>query len=116
MGAKPYIGVTGPAYLAEVWNTVSAFQESDYNMNSQHIPMIGFLASFKTLNGELTENRRYPRFDQIRSLIEQVDHRAIAMIHYNSRVQDSLEEQVGRIFKNLYPDNYLLRYFYLFLI
>lgn len=104
MKAKPYVGVTGPVTRDEVSGIMSEFSEAGYGMNSPHIPMLGFLASYKTLDGQGVRNRRYPAFDDIVPLIEHAAGKALTMVHYNSR-EPGLAEQVSRIFDGLYSSH-----------
>jgi len=100
--AKPYVGITGPVTNKEVENIIKEFSDASYTMNSEHIPMLGFLISYKTLNGKYTQNRRYPNFDDLHSLLIQTDNRVLTMVHYNSRETDSLADQVFQIFDEIY--------------
>ncbi|MBI2124208.1 hypothetical protein HYT92_00280 [Candidatus Pacearchaeota archaeon] len=102
MNAKPYVGVTGPVTNGEAEGICREFAEAGYNMNSQHIPMLGFLASYKTLNGQATQNRRYPPARRLPELLSQSGNKVLNMIHYNSREKD-LAEQVYQLFNGVYP-------------
>ena len=99
---KPYIGVTGVVSNNEVLSIINEFESAYYDMNSSHIPMIGFLVSFKTLNEKPTSNKRYPKFSQLNSLIEIAQEKALPIIHYNSK-EPNLSEQIEKCFKEIYP-------------
>ncbi len=105
----PYVGVTGLVSVKEVCDTIEAFVDAGYAMDTPHVPMIGFLASLKTLSGKPTENKRYPKIELLPELVGAVRHGALPMIHYNSREQDTLAEQVGQIFQNGMYDSGLCR-------
>ncbi len=103
--SKCYIGITGPASKYEVISIVNEFEKAGFNLKSKHIPMLGFLISYKTLNGQISDNKRYPKFYELKNLIEVSNKKVFPMIHYNSRDKDSLHEQVERLFDGLYKDN-----------
>src|SRR3989344_7504384 len=73
-------------------------------MASRHVPMLGFLVSYKTLNGDATANRRYPKFGDLPSLLEVSANDALNMVHYNSRELYTLPEQIGQVFTDFYKD------------
>lgn len=104
MKAKPYIGVTGPVIPEEVKEVCDGFSDAGYSMDSDHIPMIGFLVNYKTLNGKHVENKRYPSVDRIPELLEASNGQALTMIHYNSREMKTLSNQVSKIFDSIYQD------------
>ncbi len=105
MKAKPYIGITGPTTVGEVNSINREFASAGYSMHSRHIPMIGFLVSLKTLGGQPTQNRRYPRITDLRNLVKSTDGKSFTTIHYNSNDQTTLAKQLEEIFYELYPDN-----------
>ena len=102
MNANPYVGVTGSVTNEEAGGICREFAEAGYNMNSSHVPMLGFLVSYKTLNGQATQNRRYPSPRKLPWLLSQSGSRVLNMIHYNSKEMDSLSNQVSQIFEGIY--------------
>lgn len=103
MAAQPYVGVTGPVNITEVEKVLDIFENRYDPSRSIHIPMMGFLVSYKTLNGMPTENRRYPPVSELRPLFQETSgHFCLPMIHYNTREQETLAEQVGKIFEEIY--------------
>ncbi len=104
MNKKPYIGITGAVNKQEVEDICKEFTEADYTMKSFHLPMLGFLISYKTLNSQPTLNRRYPNITKLPELLEQADNRVLTMIHYNSGERDSLVEQVSKLFDGIYSN------------
>ena len=92
---KPYIGVTGPVTVDEVRQVGQTFKEVGFTRESAHIPMIGILVSYKTLNGQSTENRRYPRYKEVPAMIHEAGKFGIPVIHYNSREQETLGDQLS---------------------
>lgn len=102
MGIKSYVGITGAVTTREVTEIVKEFSEHGYTLDSIPIPMLGFLVSYKTLNGQPTTNRRYPKIETLPGLLEQTDNQVFTMIHYNSREMDSLSDQVTKIFDRIY--------------
>jgi hypothetical protein len=104
MTAKPYVGITGPVNAQEVKEICREFSEAGYSLSSPHIPMVGFLASYKTLNGEVTANRRYPAVNMIPDLLRQCGDGVLRMVHYNSKEMETLAGQVSQIFDGVYDD------------
>ena len=103
MLAKPYVGITGSTTIDEVTELVSQFEEAGYGLDSPHIPMLGFLVSKKTLDSLPMSNRRYPKFSDVRGLLEVTRCKTFNMIHYNSRELD-LTNQLEKIFDGIYQD------------
>ncbi len=102
MTAKPYVGITGPVTVSETKDICQEFSNADYTLETNHIPMLGFLVSFKNLNGEATRNRRYPPLNTLSELLRATDNRVLTMIHYNTPKPDSLSDQVARLFDGIY--------------
>ncbi|MBS3165982.1 hypothetical protein J4444_02570 [Candidatus Woesearchaeota archaeon] len=102
MVAKSYVGITGPVTVQETIDICREFSEAGYTMTTPHIPMLGFLVSYKTLNGEVTQNRRYPTLTELPALLGVTKGQVLTMVHYNSPERDSLSEQVARIFSGIY--------------
>ncbi|MEK6793017.1 MAG: hypothetical protein AABX95_04315, partial [Nanoarchaeota archaeon] len=97
MESKPYIGITGPATVDEVTVVGNLFREAGYSNQSIHVPMIGILVSHKTLERQPTKNRRYPNYQLVPELLREASQFGIPMIHYNSRENDTLADQLGII-------------------
>lgn len=104
MKAKPYVGITGPVTKQEVKAIVQELNKAGYTMSSPHMPMLGYLFSYKTLNGQITKNKRYPLISELKNLLEQADNKALTMIHYNSKAMSTLAEQVSKLFDGLYQE------------
>ncbi|MEA3329987.1 MAG: hypothetical protein U9Q06_04560 [Nanoarchaeota archaeon] len=104
MNAKPYIGITGPVNVQETKDICKEFSEAGYSMESPHIPMLGFLVSYKTLNGQTTQNRRYPPANSLPELLRATDGQVLTMVHYNSKETDTLPNQVAEIFNGVYEN------------
>ena len=102
MKAKPYVGITGPVNIQETKDICREFSEVGYSMGSPHIPMLGFLVSYKTLNGQATQNRRYPSANSLPELLRATDGQVLTMVHYNSKEIDTLSNQVAQIFDGVY--------------
>jgi len=105
MAAKPYVGITGPVNIQETMDICNEFYEAGYTMKTPHIPMLGFLVSYKTLNGQGTKNRRYPPINELPELLQAVNGKALTMIHYNSREMNSLSDQIFKLFDDIYEEN-----------
>lgn len=106
MKERPYIGVTGPTTQQEVNHLLDSFEANGINMESPHVPMIGFLVAQKTLNGgTLENNRRYPAFKDIPGLLKATGPFSFNTIHYSSPQKDNLGDQIIGIFKGpIYED------------
>lgn len=104
MDVKPYVGITGPVNIQETKDICREFSEAGYSMESSHIPMLGFLVSYKTLNGQSTQNRRYPPANSLPELLRATDGQVLTMVHYNSKEIDTLSNQVAQIFDGVYEN------------
>jgi phosphoribosylanthranilate isomerase len=104
MNAKPYVGITGPVNVQETKDICREFSEEGYSMESPHIPMLGFLVSYKTLNGQATQNRRYPPANSLPELLRATNGQVLTMVHYNSKETDTLSNQVAEIFDGVYEN------------
>lgn len=102
MKPKAYVGITGPATKKEIKAVAKEFNKNGYTMDSLHIPMIGYLVSYKTLNEKTTNDKRYPKFSELEDLLKITDNKVLTMIHYNSKETDTLASQVSRIFDGIY--------------
>jgi len=103
--AKPYIGITGPTSIREVSDVCNEFKTVGFKSSGDNIPMIGFLVSYKTLNGAPTQNRRYPPVSLLSPLLSTVSDGFFTTVHYNSREVKSLSDQVSKLFKEIYEAN-----------
>jgi len=105
MKNKTYIGITGAEDEREVKSVLNEFSEAGYNMQSKHIPMLGFLVSYKTLNRQFVGNKRYPLMDSLPNLLMEARGNAFTMVHYNTKEMSTLFEQVSKIFERIYKWN-----------
>ncbi len=101
---KPYVGVTGLTSVEEVRQTIKDFNYSGFNLQSSHIPMIGFLASFKTLYLKSTKNKRYPKIENLQKLLEECQKKVLPTIHYNSKYFEeiNLSKQISDLMGKYY--------------
>lgn len=104
MISKPYVGITGPVNVQETKDICKEFSEAGYSMLSSHIPMLGFLVSYKTLNKQPTQNRRYPQANSLPELLRATNGQVLTMVHYNSKEINTLSNQVAQIFNGIYND------------
>jgi len=102
MTIKPYVWITGPVNVQETQDICRKFSEEEYSMETPHIPMLGFLVSYKTLNEQSTQNRRYPPIRDLPKLLQATGGKVLTMVHYNSKEPDSLSDQVFKIFNEIY--------------
>ncbi|MBU1623370.1 MAG: hypothetical protein KJ597_07400, partial [Nanoarchaeota archaeon] len=103
MIVKPYLGITGPVNINETRAICKEFSEVGFSMEGIHIPMLGFLVSYKTLNQKTTENKRYPPVNTLPELLQATEGKVLTMIHYNSR-EASLSNQVAQVFDGIYEN------------
>jgi len=104
MIVKPYVGVTGPVTAQETKDICREFSQAGYTMEISHIPMLGFLVSYKTLCGQPTQNRRYPLVNTLSDLLRATDQKVLTMVHYNSKEINTLSNQVAQIFDGIYEE------------
>lgn len=102
---NPYIWVTWPTTVEEVDWVCKIFEENGFKMDWDHLPMVGILVSEKTFNWQPTENRRYPKFEDVPSLMSTTKGRVLSMIHYNWPNNTTLSNQVEKVFEELYNSN-----------
>lgn len=109
MKERPYVGVTGLSSRLEVAKTLyKGFSQTNLSIESERIPMIGFLVSLKTLNRLPTENLRYPNIKILRELWQESKYFAFNTVHYNTQETKALSEQVITIFaQGIYDRDYL---------
>ena len=101
MRAKPYIGISSPVTIEEVNSLCQEFESAGYTMGTRHIPMIGITVSHETLNGQPGKNKRYPVFSEVPKMLEAAGDNVLTMIHYDSRQEDTLAEQLINIFSKV---------------
>lgn len=102
---KPYVCVTGITTPAEAEAVISEFQKAGYSVQgSGHMPAIGFLASYKTINKIENKNKRYPTHETLLELLEEADSRILKAVHYNTRELDDLDKQVFKALRGSYCD------------
>lgn len=106
MATKPYVGITGPVNVQETRDICREFSEVGYTMETLHIPMLGFLVSYKTLNGQPTQNRRYPPVNTLPELLRATEGNVFTMVHYNSTEVNSLSNQVTQLFNGIYAEQF----------
>ncbi len=100
MSNKPYIGITGPIVPREVDRLANIFEDNDVTMHSDHIPMIGVLVSYKTLDhGAHPKRTEYPPLDQLSNILSAAYKRAFATIHYNTRRPGKLSDEIDHILR-----------------
>ena len=97
MESKQYIGITGPVLKEEVLEICRLFEDFGFYEDSPVRPMIGILASYKTLNNIKIENRRYPELNLVQELIKEMKSGTFRTIHYNTRELESLSKQISEL-------------------
>lgn len=104
--SPPYVGVTGITTAEETKSVLDIMSSVGYSVLTPHMGMLGYLVSLKTLTNQQVENRRYPAFKDLVSLLKPIRpgqiSSAMSMIHYNSIEQSTLADQLTKVFDNLY--------------
>jgi hypothetical protein len=97
-----YIGITGLVSVDEVEGTIALFENAGITMDSDPKPMLGFLISYKNLDGSKHSSKRYPLLKDIPKLLRACDGRVIPTIHFNTKYlkkgeysEDYEEEDIG---------------------
>ena len=68
---------------------------------SPHMPMLGFLVSYKTLaQGRNPGNLRYPELSDLSPLLEAAKDKAFVTIHYNTRNREGLSDEVHALLEH----------------
>jgi len=112
MTAKPYVGVTGIANNTEAEEVAKIFLSNGFlGKNSSHMPMLGYLASFRTIkdmhpNTLTTPNIKYPNWRVLRARMKKaaavfggVGDDFLNMIHYTTKEKRDLGSQVIDVFR-----------------
>lgn len=83
MRQSPYLGVTGIVSTEDVCALNRCW--SSVRDQTRRFLMAGVLVSAKTLRGESTESRRYPKLGALSELLEGLAEFAWPVVHYNTR-------------------------------
>lgn len=102
---KPYIGVTGATKKKEVDHLLETIAFAGISKETNHIPMIGFLVSQKTLFDQgwsvFSSNLRYPLALSLPNLLRRSVDFAFNTVHYNTQDKTTLKEQIEVLLKGL---------------
>ncbi len=98
-----YIGVTGISNISDCEITIRNFQDAGINLESHHIPMIGFLVIPKTLEGippneGKIPHQRYPPVSSIKYIMEYSKNYALNMIHFGAKRDSKIGEHIINLF------------------
>jgi phosphoribosylanthranilate isomerase len=102
---KLYLGITGIVNQKEIKQVIDFFEANDFSVNGTHMPMIGILVSYRTIDlGSNPSNRRYPSLAEIPKLLEIAGNRTFNTIHFNTIRPQVLQEDIARILnlENIY--------------
>lgn len=102
---RPYIGVTGvvtPGDLEAVRDgaRIVGLHRAAGGRDAYR-PMVGVLASAKTLRGVPTPSRRYPTITMAEDLLRDASSFAFAAVHYNTRSSGGLADELARLVDRL---------------
>ena len=98
MKATPYVGITGFKTKEEILSVAPMFPKHGFDSESSHIPMLGFLVSYKRLADKTMPGKRSPVANDLGMLLSYVPARVLPMMHYYTINKPELAEEV----KNLY--------------
>lgn len=90
---KPYVGITAVTSAAEAKAVANLFEKVGFEKTESHMPMIGVLMSYKTLEGKET-NPRYPDKYDIPLILNAAKKRTFATIHYDSKNTERLSREI----------------------
>ncbi len=90
MKLKPYLGITGCSKISEVIKTIQLFNKYYITLQSEHIPMLGFLVSYKWQKSSnyfdcQTHSKRYPTIKDLFELLHIAHNKVFTTIHYNTK-------------------------------
>lgn len=95
---KQYVGVCGVASVEEAEKVVHLFRESGLNLKTEHIPMMGFQVSYKSLKyGFSPGNNRVPRLDKLHMILECVSRDTFPTIHYYTKEPEKLVPELEEV-------------------
>ena len=79
-----YIGITGITRCVQVEKTLELFNHFGFSMDSEHVPMLGFLISPRNLNQDWYSSM-YPKASQFKPLLKSAAGRAFNTLHIDSK-------------------------------
>lgn len=97
MENKPYIGITGFTTRREVSRAEMLFNQFRITKESSHIPMFGFLVSYKYLNKNdpYPHDNRYPSISKLFDLLLRTQYwYAFRTIHYNTHNNEKFFDEL----------------------
>ncbi len=107
MKSRYYVGITGITSKEEISKVCREFKDAGIYEDPKHMPMVGILASYKTLNNFQIKNRRYPKISKIFELLQEAGNKNFRTIHYNTRKLDSLFNQISNLIEEHYSNKNL---------
>lgn len=94
---KPYIAVTGVGDRLGAQAVAAAFADVGPTL-CNHVGMVGYLVSDRTLAGEPPGNSRYVPIDDLADLLALTGKSAVNAIHYYNSERNQLPEQLSCLF------------------
>jgi len=91
--ARNYVGITGCTTPLEVEQVLDCFNENGFSMESNHVPMLGFLISPRNKDPSW-HSARYPQLEIFDPLIEMAYGRAFVTIHIDEKATSAWEEDL----------------------
>ena len=107
---KPYVGITGLVNSLEVEQVVNLFANNGFNFAGTHMPMIGVLISYLTIDlGCNPNNKRYPPLKDIPRILEATTNRTFNTIHFNTRRLETLQSDIEFLlnFESIYDKGFV---------
>ncbi len=98
--SKNYVGVSGVASVEEAKSVASLARNAGFSMGSEHVPMIGLQASYKSLKYGFSEgNRRVPHMDMLAPILSAVRRDTFPTIHYYTKEPERLVDELTALLK-----------------
>ena len=99
--SKPYVGVCGVSSVEEAKDVVQLIRSSGFTLQTDHIPMMGFQVSWKSMDFGFSEgNRRVPHLNQLPLILKEVKGEVFSTLHYYTKRPEQLVHELGRLMEH----------------
>ncbi|MDE1865789.1 MAG: hypothetical protein KGH94_04105 [Candidatus Micrarchaeota archaeon] len=99
--ARPYVGVCGVASVDEARGVIAIIRNSGFSLGTEHIPMMGFQVSWRSLDFGFSEgNKRVPRFQELPLILGEVKGEVFSTLHYYTKRPEQLVGEVKRLLEH----------------
>jgi phosphoribosylanthranilate isomerase len=98
VATKDYVGVCGVASVEEAKDVRALVRKSGFTMETEHVPMMGFQVSWKSLAFGFSEgNRRVPKIKELPAILEVVRAEVFPTIHYYTKNRERLVDEISSV-------------------